>query len=127
MTPESERAIKEIRPISLVMSTRCASLTALTVVEVPVTVPMDAHMIEEETEAKRVLDLARAIAHGYGVSVSVRVVRARDAGEAIVEEARRANTEIIHLEAPRSGDPSRQCASLWRRSGLRPEARPVPG
>ena len=77
------------------------SLTALTVIEVPVTVPMDAHMIEEETEAKRVLDLARAIAHGYGVSVSARVVRARDAGEAIVDEASRANTEIIILRAPR--------------------------
>ena len=65
------------------------SLTALTVIEVPVTVPMDAHMIEEETEAKRVLDLARAIAHGYGVSVSARVVRARDAGEARSSETRR--------------------------------------
>ena len=64
-------------------------------------VPMDAHMIEEEEEAKRVLDVARAIAHGYGVSFSVRVVRARDAGEAIVQEAIRAKTELIILSAPR--------------------------
>jgi APA family basic amino acid/polyamine antiporter len=95
---ESERAIEIACRLA---GEHGASLTALTVIEVPVTVPMNAHMIAEETEAKRVLDLARAIAHGYGVSVSVRVVRARDAGEAIVEEASRANTEIIILRAPR--------------------------
>ena len=78
-----------------------ASVTALTVIEVPVKLPMDAHMIEEEAEAKRILQVARSIADGYGVSVSVRVLRAREAGEAIVEEASRANTEIIILRAPR--------------------------
>ena len=77
-----------------------ASLTALGVIEVPMMVPMDAYMIEEEAAAKRVLDVARTIAHRYGVSFSVRIVRARDAGEAIVQEAIRDNTEIIILSAP---------------------------
>ena len=102
---ESERAIEIACRLA---GEHGVSLTALTVVEVPVTVPMEAHMIEEEAEAKRVLDLARAIAHGYGVSVSARVVRARGAGEAIVEEASRANTEIIILSAPRKRRSSRR-------------------
>jgi APA family basic amino acid/polyamine antiporter len=83
------------------LATEHASLTALSVIEVPMMVPMDAHMIEEETAAKRVLDVARAIADSYGVSFSVRIVRARDAGEAIVQEAIRDNTEIIIMSAPR--------------------------
>ena len=95
---ESERAIDIACRLA---AEHGGSLTALTVIEVPIKVPMDAYMIEEEAEAKRVLDLARAIAHRYGVNVSARVVRARDAGEAIVEEASRANTEVIVLWAPR--------------------------
>ena len=106
---ESERAIEIACRLA---AEHGATVTALTVVEVPVTLPIDAQMLEEEAEAKQVLEVARAIADGYGVSVSVRVVRARDAGEAIVEEARRANTEIIILRAPRKRG-SRRGARLF--------------
>jgi APA family basic amino acid/polyamine antiporter len=101
---ESERAIEIACRLA---ADHGATVTALTVIEVPVTLPIDAQMIEEEAEAKRVLEVAQAIAGSYGVSVSVRVIRARDAGEAIVEEARRANTEIIVLRAPRKRGSSR--------------------
>ena len=101
---ESERAIEIACRLA---AEHGVTVTPLTVIEVPVTLPIDAQMIEEEAEAKRVLEVARAIADSYGVSVSVRVVRARDAGEAIVEEARRANTEIIILRAPRKRGSSR--------------------
>jgi len=97
------------------LATEHASLTALSVIEVPMMVPMDAHMIEEETAAKRVLDAARAIAHNYGVSFSVRIVRARDAGEAIVQEAIRDNTEIIILSAPRKPRSSRRADLFGRK------------
>jgi APA family basic amino acid/polyamine antiporter len=83
------------------LATEHAALTGLSVIEVPMMVPMDAYMIEEETVAKRVLEVARAIAHSYGVSFSARIVRARDAGEAIVQEAIRDNAEIVILSAPR--------------------------
>jgi basic amino acid/polyamine antiporter, APA family len=96
---ESERAIEIACRLA---ADRGATVTALTVIEVPVTLPIDAQMIEEEAEARRVLEVAHAIADSYGVSISVRVARARDAGEAIVEEARRATTEIIILRAPRN-------------------------
>jgi APA family basic amino acid/polyamine antiporter len=99
---EPERVID----LACQLATEHASFTALSVIEVPMMIPMDAHMIEEETAAKRVLDVARAIAHSYGVSFSVRIVRARDAGEAIVQEAIRDNTEIIILSAPRKPRPS---------------------
>jgi basic amino acid/polyamine antiporter, APA family len=78
-----------------------ATVTAVTVIEVPVELPLDAHMIEEESHAKQTLKDASAIGDLYGVNVTGRVLRARAAGEAIVGEAARAGTQIIVLRAPR--------------------------
>ena len=47
------------------------------------------------------LDAARAIGAPYGVRIVARIVRARHAGRAIVEEAERRVSEIIVLGAPR--------------------------
>jgi len=80
---------------------RGAGVTAVTVIEVPVELPLDAHMTEEEAHAQHVLDDARAIGDLYGVKVASRVLRGRAAGEAIVVEAARTDTEIIVLRAPR--------------------------
>ena len=80
---------------------RGAGVTAVSVIEVPVELPLDAHMAEEDAHAKHVLEHAQAIGDLYGVKVAPRVLRARAAGEAIVEEAVRTWTEIIVLRAPR--------------------------
>ncbi len=77
------------------------SVTALYVVEVPVELPLDAHMLAAEGHAKDVLAEAGAIGDLYGVRVNPRVVRGRAAGEAIVHEAKRVGSEIIVLSAPR--------------------------
>jgi APA family basic amino acid/polyamine antiporter len=76
-------------------------VSAVSVVEVPVELPLDAHMTEEEAHAKHVLRDAAAIGDRYGVTVAPRILRGRSAGEAIVEEAKRARSEIIVLWAPR--------------------------
>jgi APA family basic amino acid/polyamine antiporter len=68
---------------------------------VPLELPLDADLSAELAEADRLLDEARAIAAPYGVRVVERVVRARHAGRAIVEEAERRVSEIIVLGAPR--------------------------
>ena len=77
------------------------SITAVTVIELPVQLPLDAHMHEEEAEARRLLALADGVAERYGVKVVARVLRARDAGTAIVEEAVRSDAELVVLSAPR--------------------------
>lgn len=77
------------------------SITAVTVIEIPVQLPLDAHMHEAEAEARRLLAIADAVAGTYGVKVVARVLRARDAGTAIVEEAVRSNSELVVLSAPR--------------------------
>ncbi len=82
---------------------RRAAIGALAVVVVPLDLPLDTRLPEEEEQANDVLDAARAIGELYGVDVIPRLVRARSAGRAIVDEAARRGTEIIVMGAPRRG------------------------
>src|SRR5437016_3635108 len=74
---------------------RHCSITVTTVVEVPPQLPLDAHMDEEDEDAHAVLARAQAVAEAYGVDVTACVVHARDAAEAIVEQARRTSAELL--------------------------------
>ncbi|MGH3002018.1 MAG: amino acid permease [Gaiellaceae bacterium] len=80
---------------------RAGRIVLLRVIVVPLELPLDADLGEQLEEADRLLDAARAIAAPYGVRIVERVVRARNAGRAIVEEAGRRGSEIIVLGAPR--------------------------
>jgi basic amino acid/polyamine antiporter, APA family len=82
---------------------RRSTITAVVVVEVPAELPLEAHMLAEEAEAKRALEDARAIGYSRGVAVRTQVLRARLAGEAIVDEAGRSEADAVVLRAPRSG------------------------
>ena len=75
---------------------------AVTVLEVPLELPLDASLPgEAERKANDLLDEARAIGDAYGVDVIGRLVRARRAGRAIVGEAERRHSEIIVMGSPR--------------------------
>jgi basic amino acid/polyamine antiporter, APA family len=81
---------------------RGASIVALTVLEVPLDLPLDAPLPDEvELRAHDLLDEARTIGDAYGVTVIGRLVRARKAGRAIVDEAERRSSEIIVMGSPR--------------------------
>jgi APA family basic amino acid/polyamine antiporter len=81
---------------------RSASIVALTVLEVPLELPLDAPLPDEaERKAHDLLDEAGAIGEAYGVRVIPRLLRARRAGRAIVDEAERRSSEIIVMGAPR--------------------------
>jgi basic amino acid/polyamine antiporter, APA family len=84
---------------------RHSSVTALAVIEVPAELPLEAHMFGEQAEAKRALGAAAAVGDLYGVDVVQKVVRARAAGEAVVDEAEAADSEIVVLAAPRRQRP----------------------
>jgi nucleotide-binding universal stress UspA family protein len=84
-----------------------ASITAVVVIELPAELPLDAHMREEEAQARRVLEEARAIAGSYGVRVRARVVRARQPGEAIVAEAEALQADLVVLRASAGKRPGR--------------------
>ena len=59
---------------------RRASIVAETVIEVPLELPLDAYLPEQVEEANEQLDEASAIGELYGVRVTERIVRARNAG-----------------------------------------------
>jgi APA family basic amino acid/polyamine antiporter len=82
-------------------SDRGATIVAMTVIEVPLELPLDAYLPDKVNEANEQLDEARAIGESYGVDVIARLVRARNAGRAIVDEADRRTSEIVVMGGPR--------------------------
>jgi len=80
---------------------RAGRIVLLRVIVVPLELPLDADLTEQLNDADRLLDDARAVAEPYSVRVTERVVRARNAGRAIVEEAERRGSEMIVLGARR--------------------------
>src|SRR5947207_2399860 len=77
-----------------------ASLLLVHAVEVPVELPLDALMDEEEAAGRAGLERGRALAESFGVRAAVRLVRARDAGDAVVGEAAALAADAIVLDAP---------------------------
>ncbi len=83
-----------------------ATIEALWVFEIPMALPIDARIPDHKlAEARAALRRAKAVGEEYdGVEVATATVRARRAGTAIVEEARRRGVEAIVLAAE---EPSR--------------------
>jgi basic amino acid/polyamine antiporter, APA family len=85
---------------------RGATIEAIWIFEVPLSLPLDARLPEEQLKrARAALARAKAVGEEYeGVEVATATVRARRAGEAIVAEATRRGVELIVLAAE---EPSR--------------------
>jgi basic amino acid/polyamine antiporter, APA family len=83
-----------------------ATIEAIWVFEVPLSLPLDARLPEAQVKrAQEALRRAKAVGEEYeGVHVQTAMVRARRAGQAIVHEARRRGVEAIVLAAE---EPSR--------------------
>jgi APA family basic amino acid/polyamine antiporter len=96
--PESEEAVDFACRLA---AERGASIAAVAVVVVPLELPLDAELPQEEDRANEALDTAVAIGELYGVDVTARLLRARSAGRAIVREAERRGSEIIVVGTPR--------------------------
>jgi APA family basic amino acid/polyamine antiporter len=78
-----------------------AVIEAIYVVEIPMSLPLDARVPEAKIqEARRALQRAKHVGEEYeGVEVATASVRARTYGQGIVEEARRRGVEAIVLAA----------------------------
>ncbi len=81
---------------------RGAAVEALHVIRVPLELPLDAELLEEEERAAASLAEAQLLGADHGVAVRGRTVRARSIGQAIVQEAEDAGVDLIVLgSAPR--------------------------
>jgi APA family basic amino acid/polyamine antiporter len=93
--------IEALDVASRLATERRARIVAVAVIEMPLELPLDAVDPQAERQANDLLDRARTIGDSYGVDVIGRLVRARRAGRAIVDEAERRQTDIIVMGAPR--------------------------
>jgi APA family basic amino acid/polyamine antiporter len=93
-----------------------ARLEVVYVIEVPLTLPLDAALPpEREDEAQRALQRAREVGEEYeDVDVTTEVIRARKIGAGIVEAARRANSEAIVI----GGEPPTKIRGGARLGGI---------
>jgi basic amino acid/polyamine antiporter, APA family len=79
-----------------------ASVEALHVIRVPLELPLDAELVEEEERAEESIAEAKLLGADLGVTVDGKTVRARSIGQAIVEEAEESGADLIVLgSAPR--------------------------
>ncbi len=76
-------------------SERNASIHVLTVVEVPLSLALDAELPEQQEAAETSLDEAKDVAEEHEVVIEGRVVRARAIGEAILAEAEDIGADLI--------------------------------
>ena len=97
-TRESEEALVAAARLA---TDRGARIAVVNVIEVPLDEPLDADLSDRESAAGEVLDSAQALLEAYGVRTVSRIIRARSAGPAIVEDAIGRTAEIIVVGAPR--------------------------
>ena len=81
---------------------RGCSVRALHVIKVPLELPLDAELTDEEEKAEASLAEAKLLAAEHGVDVEGEIVRGRAIGEAIVDEATGNGVDVILMgSAPR--------------------------
>jgi basic amino acid/polyamine antiporter, APA family len=81
---------------------RGGTIHALHVIRVPLALPLDAEVADQEERASASLEDARTLAEEHGVTIEGDTVRARAIGEAIVERAREIGADLIVMgSAPR--------------------------
>jgi basic amino acid/polyamine antiporter, APA family len=81
---------------------RGAAVDALHVIRVPLDRPLDAELWDQEERAEASLAEAKLLGADHGVEVVGHTVRARSIGQAIVQEAKRLDSDLIVLgSAPR--------------------------
>jgi APA family basic amino acid/polyamine antiporter len=107
---EGEQAVEAMHMACRLAGERRSAIVAIRVIVVPLDLPLDAPHAEQDELADRLPNEAHDIGELYGVQVIERLVRARHAGRAIVEEAGRRHAEIIVMGAPRLPHRTRKSA-----------------
>jgi APA family basic amino acid/polyamine antiporter len=98
---ESEEAIDVACRLA---TERGARVAVMSVLEVPLDKALDTPMPEVEAKLDDLLDEAWAVGDSYGVNISARLARGRQAGPTIVEEALSRSSEIIVMGASRKSE-----------------------
>jgi nucleotide-binding universal stress UspA family protein len=93
---------------------RRSTVTAVSVIEVPPLLPLDARMDDEEADGRSELARAEAVADTYGVGFERRQVRAREAATAVLDAVEESAAELVVMLAPRRRRASRTATPFAR-------------
>jgi APA family basic amino acid/polyamine antiporter len=74
-----------------------AAVDAVYVIDVPSQLPLDGPLAQEEERGRNVLEAAQLIGRRRGLRVRTGLLRTRNPGRTLVDEARRLDSEIIYL------------------------------
>jgi basic amino acid/polyamine antiporter, APA family len=74
-----------------------AGVDVLYLIEVPLRLPLDAALPDDEQRARNLLEAARVAGQRAGLKVGTRMLRTRRASATIVDEARRLGSDAIYL------------------------------
>ena len=74
-----------------------ATVDAVYLIRVPTQIPLDGPLEEEEQAGRRALQAARRVGQKQGLHVRTGLLRTRNPGKTLVEEARRLGSEVIYL------------------------------
>ena len=91
----SEETDRIVSLAAQMVRSRNGNVELLAVLEVPFTLPLDAHVEEDEKLAMETLARAESVAKQRVATVNKRVVKARNAGPAIVREAELQAADVI--------------------------------
>ena len=75
-----------------------AAVDAVYVIEVPPQLSLDAGLTAEEARARDVLEAAKLAARAKRLKIRTSIIRARQAGPALVDEARERGSEVVYLD-----------------------------
>jgi nucleotide-binding universal stress UspA family protein len=95
---ESEEALVAAARLA---AERGATIAVVHVLEVPLSLSLEAELPEQEAVADELLDDAVSLVEAYGVRAFARLARGRSAGVEIVREAEQRGAELIALGARR--------------------------
>jgi nucleotide-binding universal stress UspA family protein len=74
---------------------RSGSVRAIALIEVPFMLPLDASLGEDETRVRMLVERARSVARQASLELDVHILKARQAGPAIVHEAEQCAVDLV--------------------------------
>lgn len=90
-----DRPTPVLRDILKVARADQARVTVVTILEVPLALPLDAALPEEETLARHTLSLCQAIGLEEEIFIDTNLIRSREIGSALMEEYKRQQADTL--------------------------------
>jgi nucleotide-binding universal stress UspA family protein len=92
---KSEATDRIVALAAQMVRSRNGNVELLVVLEVPFTLPLDARVEDDEKDALEILDRAESVTKQSVTAVNKRIVKARNAGSAIVHEAETQAVDLV--------------------------------